>query len=104
GRRRFFAFREPPMIAKVTRTLPETIDVSAPPLIQADRAPNGGAWALLQVLWRRRWTVLLVALACVGAGVLYLLKATPIYTSASRILVEQSGPKILSESDLMASR
>ena len=92
------------MIAKVTRSLPDTIDVPAQPSMPADRAAHGSLWPLLQVLWRRRWTVLLVTLASVGTAVFYLLKATPVYTSASRLLVEQSGPKILSESDLMASR
>lgn len=42
----------------------------------------------LQVAWRRRWTIALCVGLCLGAGFLYLLKATPKYTSTSKIYVE----------------
>ncbi len=54
---------------------------------------------LLQVVWERRWIVILAAFACLAAGMLYLLKATPIYTSTSRLYVEQRGPRMISESE-----
>ena len=54
---------------------------------------------LVQIIWRSRWLVLLVTVAALGAAFVYVAKATPIYTSTSRIYVEQSGPKILTESE-----
>jgi len=52
---------------------------------------------LFAMVWRRRWTVLVVTLLCLVSGGLYLLKATPIFTSSSRLYVEQSGPRIMSD-------
>lgn len=52
---------------------------------------------LLQVVWQRRWIVMLAALLCLGVAFVYLHKATPIYTSTSRVYVEQRGPKIITE-------
>jgi capsular exopolysaccharide synthesis family protein len=52
---------------------------------------------MLHVIWRRRWTVLLVTVACVAASVVYVLRATPVFTSTSRLYVEQGGPRILSD-------
>ncbi|MCK4851201.1 MAG: hypothetical protein KAT11_07615, partial [Phycisphaerae bacterium] len=59
---------------------------------------------LLQVIWERRWIVILAAFACLAAGMLYLLKATPIYTSTSRLVVEQRGPTIISASEGIMTR
>jgi len=42
---------------------------------------------------------LLVTVAALGAAFVYITKATPIYTSTSRIYVEQSGTKILTEAE-----
>jgi capsular exopolysaccharide synthesis family protein len=53
----------------------------------------------LQIIMRHRWTILLTTILCLAITFLYLLKATPIYTSISRIYVEQSGPAIMSEYD-----
>lgn len=51
----------------------------------------------LWVLLRHRWIILLTtALFLVGAF-LYVVKATPIYTSTSRVYVEQIGPRIINE-------
>lgn len=50
---------------------------------------------ILQVVWHRRWIVLLCLLACSAGALVYLSKATPIYTSTSRLLVEQRGPRII---------
>ncbi len=50
---------------------------------------------LIQVIWRSRWIVLLATVFSLILAVIYIAKATPIYTSTSRIFVEQSGPKII---------
>ena len=50
---------------------------------------------LRQVLWRHLWTVLLPVVLALSIGVVYLLRATPQYTSTARIYVEQMGPAIL---------
>lgn len=55
--------------------------------------------SLIQVLWRGRWLVSLATIAALAAGFVYLSKATPIYTSTSRLYVEQSGPKIITENE-----
>ena len=52
---------------------------------------------LLAVIWRRRLIVLLCTLAVVAAGFIYLRQAVPVFTSTSRVYVEQQGPKIVTE-------
>ncbi len=52
---------------------------------------------LLWIILRHRWIVLSAAVVCVITAFTYLLKATPIYTSASRLYVEQTGPKIIND-------
>ena len=54
---------------------------------------------LLRTLWRGRWFVLLAVVVALTIAFTYLLKVTPIYTSTSRIYVEQSGPKIITETE-----
>jgi len=49
---------------------------------------------LFEVLWHRRWTVLLISVLALGAALVYLHRATPLYTSTSRVYVEQTGPKV----------
>jgi len=53
--------------------------------------------SLVKIIWRSRWIVLFATLATLGGAFAYLSKATPIYTSTSKIYVEQSGPKIIDE-------
>ena len=55
--------------------------------------------SLVQIIWRSRWIVLLATVAALGAAFVYITKTTPVYTSTSRIYVEQSGPKILTEAE-----
>lgn len=55
--------------------------------------------SLVQIMWRGRWLIFLTTVLAVAAAVVYLVKATPIYSSTSRIYVEQSGPKIFSETE-----
>jgi len=52
---------------------------------------------LLQIIWRSRWIALLTIIVALGIGFAYITIATPIYTSTSRIYIQQSGPKILTE-------
>ncbi|MCH7919861.1 MAG: hypothetical protein IIC50_17975 [Planctomycetes bacterium] len=53
--------------------------------------------SLVLVLWRQSWTIIgCVVLALIG-GFVYLAKATPLFTSSSRLYVEKSGPKIMSD-------
>lgn len=49
------------------------------------------------ILIRHRWTILVTTIISLVITFLYILKATPIYTSFSRIYVEQSGPRIMGE-------
>lgn len=54
---------------------------------------------LLQIIWRNRWIVLLTIAVAMGIGLIYITVATPVYTSTSRIYVQQSGPRILTEAE-----
>ncbi len=54
---------------------------------------------LLQVIWGRKWAAIATVALCLAGGFAYLVKATPIFTSTSRLYVEQSGPKIISEAE-----
>jgi succinoglycan biosynthesis transport protein ExoP len=49
---------------------------------------------LFEILWRRRWTVFLTSVLVLAGGFLYLQRVTPMYTSTSRIYVEQTGPQV----------
>ena len=60
---------------------------------QADSAGPG----LLVVLWRRRWIILASTLLCLGVAFAYLKQATPIYSSSSRLYIEEVGPRILTD-------
>ena len=55
--------------------------------------------SLAQIIWRGRWIVLLITFMALAATFAYLHKATPTYTSTSRIYVEQTGPRILEEAE-----
>ncbi len=55
--------------------------------------------SLFEIAWRNRWLVLLCVVLVLTVGFVYVMKATPIYTSTSRLYVEQAGPRILSETE-----
>lgn len=61
----------------------------------ADRA--GDAATLLQVLWHRRLLIVGSMLACLAIAGLYLLIATPIYSSTAQLYIDSSAPKPFSE-------
>lgn len=52
---------------------------------------------LLQIIVRQRWIILASAIMTLVFAFIYILKATPIYRSTSRLYVEQTGPRIISE-------
>ena len=54
---------------------------------------------LIQIVWQRRWIVLLSLVAVPMLAFLYLTQATPFYTSTSRLYVEQTGPRIITEQE-----
>lgn len=49
----------------------------------------------VETVWRERWVVLAALLVSLVGAFLYLAKATPIFTSTSRIYVEPRGPEII---------
>ena len=53
--------------------------------------------SLISTIWRNRRIVLLMTILVLAAVILYLTNTTPSYTSTSKIYVEQSGPKIVTE-------
>jgi capsular exopolysaccharide synthesis family protein len=52
---------------------------------------------LLQIALRHRQTILLVTTLFLITAFVYILKATPIYTSTSRLYVEQKGPRVIGD-------
>ncbi|MCK4815610.1 hypothetical protein KA005_07565, partial [bacterium] len=52
---------------------------------------------LLQIALRHRWTIILTTVLFLFAAFVYIFKATSIYTSESRLYVEQSEPKTFSD-------
>jgi capsular exopolysaccharide synthesis family protein len=66
---------------------------AAPRQISIPTHGSGPSAPLMEVLWRRRWTLALTVFACVAAAAIYLYAATPIYLSISKIAISQNGPK-----------
>lgn len=49
---------------------------------------------LLDVLWRRRWILVLSLLVCLLAAGVYLLFATRVYIATARVIIRENGPKV----------
>ena len=64
---------------------------------QGHSQPQEGLFPIALIVLQHRWTILLTTVGFLVVGFAYIMKATPIYTSASRLYVEQSGPKIINE-------
>ncbi|MEJ2701410.1 MAG: polysaccharide biosynthesis tyrosine autokinase [Sedimentisphaerales bacterium] len=58
----------------------------------------------LQILLRHRWTIVITTVLCLAVAFVYILKATPIFSSSSRLYVEQTGPRIMNEYDGVMTR
>jgi capsular exopolysaccharide synthesis family protein len=65
-----------------------------PPLARVPRPESLGA-----VLSRHKWILLGTTVLSLLGGLLYLRHAAPLFESTSRIFVEQSGPKIIRDTD-----
>src|SRR5947208_10172085 len=63
----------------------------------------GGSPPLLEVLWRRRRTLVLTVIACALLAGLYLVLGTRIYSSSATVMVQQNAPKAFSESQGFAA-
>ena len=74
---------------------PEALQYAPPHQVNISGVlPDAG---LFHVLWRRRWIVLAAVVLAAGAAFVQLRQATPIYSSLSRLYVEQSGPGSLTK-------
>ena len=71
-------------------------DMAQPSVPLQAEAPHA---SLLAIVWRRRWIVVLTLALSLGAGFTYLSRATPLYTSTSKLYVEKTGPRIITESE-----
>ena len=76
----------------ITAYRPQAVTVAGPQ--QPDRAEGGGR-SLLGVCWRRKWTVALVVALTLSVASAYLVAAAKVYTSRSRLFVQQNGPRLL---------
>ena len=54
--------------------------------------------AIVSILWRRLWLIILCTLLAAFAGWLYVRNVTPMYRSTARIFVDRVGPVIVSKS------
>ncbi len=59
--------------------------------------PGASNKSIVLILWRGAWIIVGMAVVCVASAFFYLSKATPIYSSSARMLVEQQGPAIMNE-------
>lgn len=81
----------------IPKAQPRLLTSSADGPVTAPAGEGAARYTPLQVAWRRRWTVLVTVVVCLGAAFAYVLKATPRFTSTSQLNVEQSGPQILGD-------
>lgn len=68
---------------------------STPLGLRIDSAAS--AAPLMEVLWRRRWTLVLTVVTCVLLAGLYLVMATKVFSSSATVLIQQNAPKAYSE-------
>src|SRR5262245_29332 len=53
--------------------------------------------SLLRAVWRHFWLVIVFAVFGAGGAWFYLKHTTPMYTSTSKIYIEPTGPRVLTE-------
>jgi capsular exopolysaccharide synthesis family protein len=78
----------------------QNMQAAQDPMGTSAMSPGGEGFlqdSLFHMLWRQSWIVLAVAVLAVIAALVYLAKATPIFTSTSRVYVEQTGPRIMKD-------
>lgn len=63
-----------------------------------DHQPAAFSRNLFTTLWLGRWIVVLAVALSLAGGIVYFSRQTPIYVGASRIYVEKTGPRLMSES------
>lgn len=63
-----------------------------------------GQESLLQTALHHRWAIFFAVVCFVAAAFVYILRATPIFRSESRLYVEQIEPRIISEYEGIMSR
>ncbi len=54
---------------------------------------------LMEVLWRRRWTLVVTVVGCVLIAGMYLVFATKVFSSSATVLIQQNAPKAFSETN-----
>ena len=53
--------------------------------------------SLFQIAWRSRWILLMSTIVALALAIVYLAITAPLYSSTSKIYVEQSAPRIMAE-------
>ena len=67
-----------------------------PPPIEEQNLLRG----YLQLLHKRRWTIISVFLIVVATGIIRTYLQTPIYRASARVMIEPEAPKVLNIQDL----
>jgi polysaccharide biosynthesis transport protein len=62
--------------------------------ILGDPAIEGLSDSLIEILWRQRRIILVAGVLALVAGFLYIVHATPMFTSTSRVYVEETKPRV----------
>lgn len=77
----------------------DKINVNGNSNVMTEQGENMPQQSLLHIVLWHRWTIFITVIIFLAIAVLYLVRATPIYKSDSRLYVEQSGPKIINDYD-----
>ena len=90
-----------PTLSEPVRTLPPGAVPSYPPPPELGGAFGSAVEEMrrnpLRMLWRRRWIPLACMLLGIAVGYAYYLVTPPVYEGRARILVSQSGPKLIQQ-------
>lgn len=72
--------------------MPMQVAIPSPQPPQPE-SPEAG---LIQVVWRRKWIVMIVTLLCLAGGWFYLQKAPRIYTATAKVAIEPTASALAS--------